>query len=167
MERRIIRKILINILWIMGIVCIISLFIKNKTDEIFLKKSEEADKFHSYYNTLVKWMELIQNNQKIADYFKKEDVIAIYGMGTIGEFISSELLKNNRNVICGIDKNIAGKNMKTGLKIYSIEDCQNIKIDYIIISIPYLADEIVPMLNKDNSLRIVTIDEVIDTLLMR
>ena len=112
-------------------------------------------------------MELIQNNQKIADYFKKEDVIAIYGMGTIGEFISSELLKNNRNVICGIDKNIAGKNMKTGLKIYSMEDCQNIKIDYIIISIPYLADEIVPMLNKDNSLRIVTIDEVIDTLLMR
>ena len=52
MKRRIIRKILINILWIMGIVCIISLFIKNKTDEIFLKKSEEADNGWNLYKII-------------------------------------------------------------------------------------------------------------------
>lgn len=161
------KKIIILFLYTMGIIYITSIYTKDKMDQIFLKKHNEAAKFHSYYNTFIQWMQLIQEGKTIADYFEAKDMIAVYGMGNIGELISCELLKKKRNVVCGIDKNNTSKNMKTGLEVYSVEDISSIEVDYVIISIPYLADEIVPMLHKYKSVKIVTIDEVVEALLRK
>ena len=161
--KKIIMNFIIYFLFIIGIYYIVSLHLKNKMDQILLKKNGEAVKFHGYYDTLVQWLKLIQNEKSIADYFNVDDSIAIYGMGHIGEMIYYELVTNKINVVCGIDKNNYGKNNKTGLEVYLIDDIKSLNIDYIIISISYLADEIVPMLENVKKVKIVTIDEIIQS----
>lgn len=167
MKVKSVTKVIMFFLYTIGIIYITSVYTKDKMDQIFLKEHKEVAKFRSYYNTFIQWMLLIQEGKTIADYFEAKDRIAVYGMGKIGELISCELLKKKRNVVYGIDKNNTSKNMKTGLEVYSVEDISGIEVDYVIISIPYLADEIVPMLYKYKSVKIVTIDEVVESLLKR
>ncbi len=167
MKIKLAKKVIVFFLYTMAIIYITSIYTKNKMDQIFLKEHKEVAKFRSYYNTFIQWMLLIQEGKTIADYFEVKDRIAVYGMGKIGELIGYELLKKKRNVVCGIDKNNTSKNIKTGLEIYSVEDISSIEVDYVIISIPYLADEIVPMLHKHKLVKAVTIDEITETLLLK
>lgn len=147
-----------------GIKRILSTYIYKETDDAFLKKNMESAKFHGYYNTLISWMELLQNGKTIAGFFSENDTVAVYGMGKIGELICQELQKHNVKLLFGIDGNSSGINKKTGLKVYSANAEKLPEVDFIVISITYLSDKIIPKLEKISSAKIITIDELQETI---
>lgn len=155
-----IGKVILLLLSYIGVAKYVSICTYGEADEAYLKKNRESTKFRSYYNTLVSWMELLQNKDTIARYFSKDDSVAVYGMGKIGELICKELLENGINVSYGIDENNSGESMTTGLHVYSAEKKDLPEVDYIIISITYLSDSIIPELEKVSSAKIITIDEI-------
>lgn len=68
-----------------------------------------------------KWIHLKENGIHIADYFLQRGIhtLAIYGCGTIGEFINHEL-KNEINVKYFIDRNAS--NLQKQIPIYTLQD---------------------------------------------
>lgn len=141
-----------------------SKYIYQKTDQAYLKKNKESIKFHGYYNTLVSWMGLLQNNITVAEYFSENSKIAVYGMGKIGELICHELMENGIQVSYGIDGNASGENIATGLHVYSMDNNKLPEVDVVIVSISHLSDGIIPELEIKTSAKIITLDEILDSL---
>lgn len=152
--------ILLLIVYTVGIRAIITRRIYKKADEQYLQEYKRTIRLQAYYNTFAPWLDAKIAGVNIAGYFEDTDKIAVYGMGKIGRLLCKELLVNGKNVVCGIDQNISGIDWETQINVFSYNE-ELPEIDYIVISIAYLADDIVPLLESRGSYKIITIEEVL------
>lgn len=159
-----IHVISVPILFIIGIgfsFCCCMVKQKDRFYVLYQKLHKDYVKHKSYYRTYTMWMNLLQTNHSIAEYFTCTDRVAVYGMGKIGENICRELSVHGINLVCGIDKNSIGENKTIGLTVYP-PNVQLPDTDYIIISVAYLADVVAGAINVSSGVKILTIDELIE-----
>lgn len=143
------------------------LVIKNiyqKTDEEYLLERGEKNKFLSYFNTLLLWQKVSLENKKLSDYFQDTESIAVYGMGEIGKLICRTLKENEKSLKYGIDKNTTAIDASLGIRVYLPEEALP-QVDIVVISLEYLSEQIAVVLREHGIKKIVTIDEVLESLL--
>lgn len=153
--------IVLLLVYTIGIKGIITREVYKKADEQYLKEYKRTVRLQAYYNTLILWINAKISGINIASYFEGTDKIAVYGMGKIGRLLCKDLLAHERDVVCGIDKNISGIDGETKVKVYLCSG-KLPDIDYVVISTAYLADDIVPLLEGRGNYKIVTIEEVLN-----
>lgn len=164
--RKKIFKIILLIAYTMAVKSIITKFLYRKVDEQYIREHKTPIQYRAYYNTLLLWHKVRLKGKNISEYFGESDTIAVYGMGDIGKLICKELTANGKKALYGIDKNNAGIHPETNTRIYLCgEDLPH--ADCVIVSLAYLADEIVPSLDRYKFNKIVTIDEILDDLVGR
>ncbi len=101
--------------------------------------------------------------KKYMDHLQIRNII-IYGLGRVGILFIRILRMHGINVLCGIDMNtnIVCEGVITTSKIKDIPAVA----DAIIITPSYYADEIIEDLSKYTSIRLITLKELIDNLIL-
>lgn len=111
------------------------------------------------------WICLKEKNIDFAKFFKRYRYhkIAIYGMGKLGIHLMNELQGSDITVVYGIDKNEKG--YKCGVEIYNLNHNMPI-VDAIVITITNQYSEISKILCEKIICPMVTIEEIIQELLI-
>lgn len=102
--------------------------------------------------------EILQSGSDFSDYFYKNDIknVVVYGIGTYGKLLISELEKYNISIVSCIDKKVlCYKNYIVHTPDEEIPEC-----DAIIVS-PVNSDEIVQFLTGRVNYKIITFTEII------
>lgn len=138
--------------------------IYKKEDAEFLKERGEKNKFLSYFNTMLLWQKASLDHKKLSDYFQDTESIAVYGMGDIGKLICRSLKENGKNLKYGIDQNSTVADASLGIRVYLPEEVLP-QVDVAIISLEYISEQIEAVLKEHEIRKIVTIDEILQSLL--
>lgn len=132
-------------------------------EEIFLKQRLQNT---TRYNKLFeKWLCLKEQNIDFSVYFEKYGYhnIAVYGIGKIGLHLLNELRNGNIKVCYGIDKN--NKKIDCEIDVYNPEQ-QLPNVDAIVITVINQYREISEMLRKNMNCSMITVEEVIQELML-
>ena len=133
---------------------------KKVEDKIISVKEQKVDKFKSYYNILIKWMQLKQDKKQLKDYLsaKGYQSVAIYGMGELGNCLYAELKKEGQTVAYAIDQNASST--FSDIEVYGGEDTLP-KTDAIIVTAVFAFDEIVENLSDKTDAAIISLEDMI------
>lgn len=128
-------------------------------NDIIIKKVFEFYNLMQYYKkinkvenlkvkTLLKWIELYQDNLTFIDYFNKRKIrtIAIYGMGQLGKLLLKELENTSIEIKYGIDRRISG--IYGTIPIINLENVKE-EVDLVIIAAPIGYRELAQYLKFD------------------
>ena len=91
--------------------CFIAILILERTVRYYRKRTEEeidkANKYLEFYDILIHWLGLMQEQKKLTEYFKRNEyrTVAIYGMKEIGMLLLSELRREGIEVSYAVDRN--------------------------------------------------------------
>lgn len=71
-----------------------------------LTEKRNLEKYTSFYYLMNHWMKLLEQGISISTYFNDNNYsqIAIYGNGDIGKHLITQLEKDQKNVLCIIDR---------------------------------------------------------------
>lgn len=134
--------------------------------ELFDEKYVLENKFERQVTVMKKWVEKENICSKIENYLcdLKFSRIVIYGMGVVGNRLYNFFkLSNNIEVVYGLDKN--AKNIKTNLKIYSLEEHLDKNVDVIVITNIYDCGSIYKELKKIyTETRIISLEEILNSI---
>lgn len=151
------------VVFLVGLTCGI-VFMIYRCGYILEHCQKRADKFISYFNLLERWMTCREQNYPFTKFFYENNIksVAIYGMGKIGKHLKYELEKAGIAISYVIDEEenvIYGKE-----EHYNLRD--NLPITDIVVVTPvYEYEEIKKrILNNNSKLKVVSIEEVIDSL---
>lgn len=124
------------------------------------EKSKKVDKFKGYYNMLNQWLILKQEGKSLTEYFKANNykVIAIYGMGEMGNRLYDELRESDIEVKYAVDKNAAGTYSE--LDVIEKEDYFE-KVDVIVVTATFAFDEIEAEIADKVDFPIVSLEDVV------
>ncbi len=124
------------------------------------EKSKKVDKFKGYYNMLNQWLILKQEGKSLTEYFKANNykVIAIYGMGEMGNRLYDELRESDIEVKYAVDKNAAGTYSE--LDVIEKEDDFE-KVDVIVVTATFAFDEIEAEIADKVDFPIVSLEDVV------
>jgi len=124
------------------------------------EKSKKVDKFKGYYNMLNQWLILKQEGKSLTEYFKANNykVIAIYGMGEMGNRLYDELKESDIEVKYAVDKNAAGTYSE--LDVIEKEDDFE-KVDVIVVTATFAFDEIEAEIADKVDFPIVSLEDVV------
>lgn len=128
------------------------------------RKYKELDdrniKFQDFYDVLVQWIKVKQNNKKIENYFKKNNyrTVAIYGMNEIGFLLANELNGTEVIVKYGIDRN--AKNIDSQISIVTPQDELG-SVDVIVVTAFHYYNSIEPELRDKTSYDVVSLEDVL------
>lgn len=136
--------------------------IAHKKMETTQQQENKVDKFKKYYQLLNHWLILKQCNVNLSDFFSNHSYqrVAIYGMGELGERLYSEI-KNNVEVIYGIDQNKQGK--RSELQIVLDEECLD-PVDVIVVTAIFDFDKIEKKLRKKCDYDIISLKDIVTEL---
>ncbi len=149
-----------------GIICgsaIVGTYIGKRAKEQLQKEREKADKHLELYLVLYQWIKLQQEGKNIARYFQKNgyNTVAIYGMSYMGELVYRELRNSDIKVSYGIDKNRTGTFDE--IDIYTMDSALG-KVDVIVVTAVTYYDEIKRELKSKVKCPIISLDDVIYSL---
>lgn len=124
------------------------------------KKEKKVDKFKSYYNLLLQWLEIKQEGKNLVSYFEENNYkkIAIYGMGELGNRLYEELKGTEIEVKYAIDKN--AENTYSELDVYTIDE-QLEEVDAVVVSAIFAFDEIEKELSDKVDCPIISLEDVV------
>lgn len=115
-----------------------------------LSDAEMADNgFKEYYETVSRWITLVNKGYRVSDYFKHNHfrVIGIYGAGPLGEMLYSELLGSDIEVAYITDRTKKEMEYIKDAKVIHPEFIeQEEKVDAIIITPIHFKQEILDQL---------------------
>lgn len=110
---------------------------------------QEREKLESYLNLYDRWMSLHEKNIRLSDCLLKKGYrdIAVYGYGNLGKHLINEAGRTELAVRYVIDR----QKVETDehMRVYEPKDDLP-KVDAVIISAAYYADEIIKNLKKNN-----------------
>ncbi len=120
-------------------------------------------KYKSYCRTLDKWLSVKEKNKKISDCLLKKGLerIGIYGIGMIGRHLLAELEESGVYVVCGIDRNYMAIKNDFGINVISPDD-EIPLVDAIVVTTPYIYDDIYDAFRKKIECDIISIDLLLD-----
>lgn len=133
----------------------------------YIKVSDEqfdrAEKAFEFYHILIRWIELMQKEKKIAEYFEQNEyqTVAVYGMKEIGILLCTELKQEKIDIRYAIDKNAELIN-NDSLDIEILKPSTEMpKVDIIIVTAIHYFDSIYMELRKLTEAEIVSIVDVL------
>lgn len=125
----------------------------------------KGEQYRSQFNEniLHAWLMLKNKNKNLSSFFleRGHQNIAIYGMGYLGERLLEELDVSDINVVYGVDR---GCKEIEGFPVYTMEEDLP-KADVIIVTVVHLFLGIKYELEKWTDIPIVSLEEVLETLL--
>lgn len=130
-------------------------------EEAFEKEHDQRIKITEFYDILIRWIALYQENETIAGWMAERGYkrIAVYGMGELGELIYRELVRENLDVRCAIDKNADNLNLKKIKALKPMDDLP--ELDVVIVSLPRYFEQIRSDLGHITRADIVSIEDII------
>ncbi len=138
-------------------------------DDDFLTKVDrsyhEKYLFDSYYILLDKWMTLREKNISVYQYFSKKNYkrIAVYGLGPIGRHLCRELEDKDIEISYIIDRN---RNLKDENMKIKTPDEELDTVDAVIVTAAFYFDEIKKALDKKLSCPIISMEKIIEELVV-
>lgn len=115
----------------------------------------------AYYLNI--WMNHLENNTSVAQYFIKNDIknIAVYGYGYLGRHLVKELENTPINIRCIIDRN--ADKIKSNYVIKTFEQAANkLKVDAIVVAVANEFNEIYRKFKKVTDIPMIYIGEVLE-----
>lgn len=130
------------------------------------KIKDIKDRYMSYYQITNQWLQNHLDNKSIRDYFTTNhyENIAIYGMGTLGELLYSEIRNSDVKVKAFIDRNVQEKYENAdGILISGLDEIKELKnLDAIIITPIFDYNEIEKELKeKECNIKIISLENLI------
>lgn len=130
----------------------------------FMDYKKAADRSTSYWKVFDLWMEVLEQGDKIEEFFVKHGYknIAIYGLGMMGRHLMKQLRETSVVIDYGIDRR--GNDAKQLFPIYKpTEDLP--AADVIIVAVTYDLNEIYSALKERTDADIVFLSEILNELL--
>lgn len=160
MTKNIVRKFMCLFIGMTAVLFAFLRLVWRHIDRIELNKIKQIDKFNSYYLMYEAWVELYQDNLRISDYLKKENMhkIAIYGYGNIGKIFYREIKGSEIQVSYIIDRE-AGSFIEE-VPVFGLQD-KLPEVDVIIVTIPDQMENIQRDLRKLCDYPIISLEEVV------
>ena len=120
------------------------------------------------YERMLKWNRACwQLKYGLSEYFEMKDEyrVAIYGYGDIGKLLLQKMKLSSVNVVCCIDKSVDGKSCP--ISIYIPSRYEDMYAGELVINTTIYDDEIIRQEFSTDSIRITSIDKVLDDILER
>lgn len=113
-----------------------------------------------YYQLLDNWMILLEKKSNIAEYFCKRNIkeIAVYGYGSVGRHLVTQLLKSDVNVKYVIDKRVGDK--ENGIERYLPTD-KIPEVEAIVVTPVAEYQEIEEKLQRRFSGEIISVEDIV------
>lgn len=129
------------------------------------KKNNKLFKFKMYYNMLNQWLQLRNAGVNLQEYFMNHNynVIAIYGMGEIGERLYEELKLENKILVKYAIDQYSGS-IVSDLEVICMQD-ELKDVDAIVVTSVFAFDEIKKNLRQKVKYPILSLDNIIQELL--
>ncbi len=130
----------------------------NKKD----KSSDKVMKFKSQFYLVSRWLGLKQEKRNLSEYFEENGYknIAIYGLGTLGEYLSNELEGTSIEVKFAIDENVDARDNRR-YPIYHLDDNFKDEVDAIIVTAIFAFDDIKKKCEEKLNCPIISLEDVI------
>lgn len=124
------------------------------------EKSKKVDKFKTYYNMLNEWLMIKQEGKSLEKYFTDNGyhVIAIYGMGEMGNRLFNELKGTSIKVKYAIDKEASSTYSE--IEVLEIEDNLS-EVDAVVVTAVFAFDEIEEKLQEVVGCPIISLEDII------
>ncbi|MEY8483393.1 hypothetical protein AALD74_16320 [Lachnospiraceae bacterium 48-21] len=142
-----------------GVIFVLFRFMRYQKERI----ENEIDKVHKgleFYDILIRWVKLWQNQRVLAEYFRENgyETVAIYGMKEIGQLLLYELKQEGIQVRYAIDRN-AGK---ISADIPVVEPSFRMpEVDVIVVTAPHYFDSIYLSLREMTTAEIISVEDVL------
>lgn len=152
--------IMIIFLVIITVIVVSHFRLVDQYKKAFENERDQKNKMTEFYDILIRWMELYQEEKKISNWIQKYGYkrVAVYGMRELGVLVYNELLLEKVDVVCAIDKNSVSLN----LDIDVIKPCDELPdIDVIIVTAPHYYGQIKRDLENITQASIVSIEDII------
>lgn len=151
------KKDIINILIGMTVGSIVIAYLSRRSSR---QMSKKIDKFKSYYQVLNQWFSLKQEGKSLECYFLANNyqVIAIYGMGEMGNRLYKELKETSITVEYVIDREI--DNVYAEVDVYKATDDLP-EVDAIIVTAFFDFSEIRHQLSEKVDYDIISLEDII------
>lgn len=129
------------------------------------KTEEMAEKHLELFLLMNHWVKLKQQKRNIDEYFIKNGYrnIAIYGMSYAGETLLAELEESEVTVKYGIDKNAA--QIYSEIDVLTMEDILE-DVDVVVVTAITFFDEIKEALGEKINCPIISLEDILDELLI-
>lgn len=111
--------------------------VKKDSGEEDLYWRERADKFKTYYGVTTEWIQTLQSDCSIADYFENSGYnrVVIYGKGILGDLLLEEINKRkNIEVVCFADHQSDGTAQYDDIPVVNIEKLKDMQFDVIVVT---------------------------------
>ncbi|MDE7253384.1 MAG: glycosyltransferase [Acetatifactor sp.] len=134
--------------------------LKNKNKQKMEELNETIKKDNKILNLYERWLRLKDNNSGIYTFFQDNDFekVAVYGMGSLGRSLCSELRSHNIDITYVIEQNSDRKNKD--FTFYSIQD-ELPEADVIIITPITFYEEIAEQLAKKVKCPLLSFDDIV------
>lgn len=163
------KKLWIGAFYTISIVLLYKMLqVVKKTDmEEITVKEKFLERSETYYKLTYEWLNKKMQKKSITDYFERNNIrkIAVYGKGSLGEFLYQELRNSGIIVVCFIDQ--CSKEMlqtESAIPVVNLEEFSTLKtdIDTIVITPIHAYDSIVHDLSQlKNKYRILSLEDII------
>lgn len=145
----------------------IDTFYETEEEKESREKEENIQSLLRHDKLLDNWMYLRDHQINVSDFFHKYGYreIAIYGMGKLGRHLLYELEQGDISVAYGIDKNSGENGRDMGMRIYA-PGSPVPEVDAVVITVTNQYAQIGRMLNKTMKCPKITMEEIIQELMM-
>lgn len=128
----------------------------NATDGL----SDTVGKAFEFYHILIRWLQLKQEEKRMAKYFEQNEyrTVAVYGMKEIGVLLCNELRQEGIDVRYAIDKN--ADEIEADIEIVK-PTSEMPEVDVIIVTATHYFDSIYIELQKLTAAEIVSITDIL------
>lgn len=130
--------------------------------ESFEKECDQKLKMTEFYDVLIRWIALYQEDRKISKWITGRGYqrIGIYGMRELGILLYNELAKERFEKCVAIDKNAENLNLNMDMEVHSpTEELSDLEL--IIVAAPHYFEEIRKSLESVVRADVVSIEDII------
>lgn len=138
------------------------LFVLRKLKSNATREKCNADKNMAQFNMMDRWVQNLHNNKAIEDYLLKKGInmIAIYGMGTVGRTLLEELSQSKVKVKFAFDINATNSYYPYDLEIFQPDDVFP-QVDAVIVTLPNAFESISRMLKSKVQCPVLSVQDII------
>lgn len=137
-----------------------SMLVYKKQKKVIDRKTEHQAKMKEFYELLVAWLALKQENKSLSDYFTKNNykTVAIYGMKELGERLLDELQGSEIEIKYIIDRN--ADEIYVDLDVLTPDD-ELEDVDVVVVTAIHYFGEIEEEMSNKMSCPIISLEDVI------
>lgn len=130
--------------------------------ESFEKERDQRIKMTEFYDLLIRWVALYQEDKKISQWITEKEYqrIGVYGMRELGILVYNELARAGLERCVAIDQNAENLNLNLDMEVLKPTE-ELLNLDLIIVTAPHYFEEIRKSLESVTRADVVSIEDII------